>query len=198
METREIRSYRGTIVLAAALAGVGAYVAYANRPPTAERAAAHIASWLDGPRTAAKVMMDRYGPPTVLAPGLAVWKNRGPWKRIAVHGDSLDGYLEQTVGYGAPYSAPAALAGFGYGVRVDPDANELTAAGDAEPLNLLALNLAAEVADGRRTAGEARAFYAKTVRLAASGRSSPYLEGLLFTPYRAAQEDTRRRGIGYY
>ncbi|MCM2305342.1 MAG: hypothetical protein NDJ72_11605, partial [Elusimicrobia bacterium] len=119
------------------------------------------------------------------------------WKRIAVRRDEPDAYLEQTVSYRAPRAAAAALRGFGLGVRADLAGDELTAASRDESLNRLALNLAVEVADGRRGIGEAREFYAETVRFGASGRASPYLEGLLFRPYRPAAQDRRRRGIGY-
>lgn len=183
-------------VLAATLAG-GGYFAFQNRPPSARAVAARIAEWPDGPRTAAALMMERYGPPAALAAGTATWHERGPWKRIAVHRDSRDRYLEQTVDYRVPYMAVIPLFEFGHAVRADVANKELSVSSDSEPLNRLALNLADEIATGKRTAGDAASVYAATARLAAAGKSSPYTEGLLFPPKRTRPEDAWRRVIGY-
>ena len=176
---------------------VSGYVAYLNRTPSPRRVAAHVASWPAGPRRTVTMLTERYGPPNVLARGIATWSNRKPWKRIVVRGDASDAYLEQTVSYAAPREALASLREFGRGVRVNLEANELTAASSDESLNRLALNLAVQIAVGKRSVADARDFYAKTTRLSTAGKSSPYLTGLLFAPYRAAEVDRRRRGVGY-
>lgn len=194
METR--RKHLFFAVLAAVLAG-GAYVAFRDQTPTAARVAAHTETWLSGPRSTAALMTQRYGPASALAPGIATWRDRGPWKRIVVRGHAPEGWLEQTVSYGVPAAAVAPLEEFGHGVRADLARDELTASSGDESLNRLALNLAAEIADGRRGAKDARDFYARTARLAAGGKSSSYLSKLLFTPYRPPREDPRRRGVGY-
>lgn len=183
-------------ILAAALAG-GAYVAV-HRNPSPQRVKAHVAAWPERPRAAVTVLTERYGPPQTLAAGSATWRGRAPWKRITVNGDSSGRFLVHTVSYRVPLSAVAALHAFGHGVRVDRDADELSAAGDDEPRNRLALNLAVQLAAGERTPGEARKFYDDTLRLSASGKSSPYLTELLFAPFQPAREDRRRRGVGYY
>jgi hypothetical protein len=160
--------------------------------------AAHTGAWLGGPRAAVKLLTERYGPPDALAPGTATWRRRGVWKRITVHGDASEGFLEQAVSYRAARADIAPLNAFGHGVRLNAADDELAAASGDESLNRLALNLANEIAVGRRGPEEAREFYAKTLRLSAAGKSSPYLTGILFEPFRAAREDPRRRGIGYY
>lgn len=196
MEAQRNPLYFFATVLAAALAG-GAYFAYLKMAPSPQRVAGHIVTWLDSPKTTMKLMTESYGPPSALAPGTAIWRDRGPWKRIVVHGYAPEGYLEQTVGYSVPRSAVAALNEFGHGVRVDLADDELSAASGDESLNRLALNLAVQIAVGKRSAADAREFYAKTVRLAAAGKSSPYLAEILFAPYEAAPTDPRRRGVGY-
>lgn len=196
METRSMRFYFVAAVLAAALAG-GGYAAYRSRVPSSRRVASHISTWLDRPRSTMKLMTERYGPPDALAPGIATWRNRGPWKRIVVRGHAPNGCLEQTVSYGVPAAAVVPLLEFGHGVSLDLADDELTASSDDESLNRLALNLAVEIAGGRRDSREAREFYAKTARLSAAGKSSSYLSKILFAPYVPPREDRRRRGVGY-
>ncbi|MCR4295599.1 MAG: hypothetical protein NUW21_08695 [Elusimicrobia bacterium] len=183
-------------ILAATLAG-GGYFAYRNRAPSAERVAAHIEPWRAGPRASLKLMMERYGPPNALGEGTATWYARGPWKRITIHGDEPLSYLEQAVSYHVPAEAAQALAEFDHGLRFDREKEELSATSNAEALNHLALNLADELCAATRTAPEARDFYVRTARLAAAGKSSPYLEGLLFDPLSRLPELPWDREIAY-
>ncbi len=183
-------------ILALTLAG-GGYFAYRNRAPSPERVAAHVRPWLAGPRETLKLMMERYGPPNALGEGTATWYERGPWKRITIHGRERLSYLEQTVRYHVPAEATQALAEFDHGLRFDREKEELSATSNSEALNYLALNLADDLVSARREAPEAREFYAQTARLAAAGKSSPYLERLLFDPYPRLPEIPWDRGIAY-
>lgn len=183
-------------VLAVTLAA-GGYFAYRNRAPSAERVAAHIEPWLAGPRETLKLLMERYGAPDVLGAGTATWHERGPWKRITIHGGDHLSYLEQAVGYHVPAEAAQALAEFDHGLRFDREKEELSARSNSEALNLLALNLADELCAAKRTAPQAREFYVQTARLAAAGKSSDYLETLRFDPYRRIPEVPWDREIAY-
>lgn len=195
MQSRKKRLVLVAAVLAALLSG-GAYRAYRN--PSPRRVTAHTASWSAGPKLTARLMMERYGRPDALKPGSVTWRMRGPWKRIVVRDRAAGGHLEQTVGYSVPLSGLAPLLAFGRGVRPDPAADELTVSSDEEALNRLALNLAHEIAEGKRSPAEARTFYEKTARLAVAGKGSAYLTGLLFRPFVPARDDKRRRGFAYY
>ena len=196
MTSQKRELYFITAVLTATLAA-GGYFAYRNRAPSPERVAAHVEGWLGGPRAAVRLMQERYGPPHALAPGTATWHERGPWKRITVRGDEPLSYLEQTVGYHVPFEAVERLVEFDHGLRFDRVHSELTAASNDEALNFLALNLANEVSAGKRGPGDAGDFYVKTARLAAAGKSSPYLEKLMFDPYRPLPDLPWDREIGY-
>lgn len=195
METRRKRLVFFSLVLVALAAG-GVYRSLVH--PSPRRLAAHTAGWDNGPRTAARVMMERYGSPDRLVPGAVTWNARGPWKRIVVRDAATGRFLEQTVSYWVPLSAIAPLSEFGRGVRADFAADELTAASDDEALNRLALNTAHDIAAGRRDAKDAAAFYDRTVRLAASGKGSVYLTNLLFQPYAPERGSRHRRGVAYY
>lgn len=171
--------------LALAVLAGGAFIAYRYRAPNLERSLAHVSTFeKESPRLAAKALIERYGAPDALSPDTATWYERGPWKRITVHGDAPLSFLEQVVSYHVPAEAAAPLLELDHGLRFDLAREELSATSNSESLNFLALNLAHEVSSARRGAAEARELYARTARLAASGKSSPYLEKLQFEPYR--------------
>ncbi|MBI2384791.1 MAG: hypothetical protein HYV14_02135 [Elusimicrobia bacterium] len=193
-EKREL--YFVATILAVTLAA-GGYFAYRHRAPSQERVAAHTAAWLDGPRATAKVMIERYGSPNALGEGTVTWYERGPWKRITVRGGEHFDYLEQTVGYFIPGDAVPALREFGHGLTFDRFNDELTAVSNSEALNILALNMADEIASARRGAKEASELYVRTAKLAAAGKSSPKLDRLQFEPYRPTTETPWNREIGY-
>jgi len=185
-----------SVVLTALIAG-GATIGYRHYIQAPRRLEAHTRAWFERPRVMSQVLMDRYGPPSVLEPKAASWYSREPYKRITVHGDSPENYLEQAVGYQAEPEAVERVRAFGQGVRLDLISEELTVRSNSEPMNLLALNLANEVAKGGRSPEEAKSLYARTVKLAAAGKSSPYTEKLLFEPYRFLPQERMPDRFGY-
>ncbi|MDP3542672.1 MAG: hypothetical protein Q8T11_09435 [Elusimicrobiota bacterium] len=196
MEPRRTNLIFVAAILSATLAG-GGYFAYRNRAPSAQRVAEYSASWKPGPRATLTLVMDRYGPPDAVGTEKATWYERGPWKRITIHGREALDFLEQTVGYVVPAEAARALSDFDHGLRFDRDNDELSATSNAEALNHLALNLADELCAAKRTTPEANDLYLRTARLAAAGKSSPYTEGLLFKPYRRSLEPPRHYEFAY-
>ena len=68
-------------------------------------------------------------------------------------------------------------------VPADPARAELTSLAGSEEVNYLVLNIADEIVNGKRTVGDAKAFRARILRLLDSGKSSPYLLGLLFAAH---------------
>lgn len=141
-----------------------------------------VSGWPDQPKSAARLIIDRHGPPDWTGTDRLVWLRRDPWKRVTVSRYPAYSPLEQAVDYRVSKAMLPAVSSFNHGVRADPGLGELLARSDRESLNCLALNLAWEVAEGYRTLDSARDFYGRTASLAAAGKSSPYLEGLLFTP----------------
>lgn len=182
MEPKKQALYVASAVAAAAIAAGSC----APRPGTQSpaRIEAHLNTWYDSPRRAAETLIDRYGPPDEIAPALATWRERGLFKRIAVHGDSPDTYLEHTVGYRVPPAALEALNLFGHGVRFNAEDEELSARSNVDSLNFLALNLADEVVKGERSPEDADDFYLKAARLELSGKAAGYMQNLRFQPYR--------------
>ncbi|MDD5303445.1 MAG: hypothetical protein PHS14_10080 [Elusimicrobia bacterium] len=147
-----------------------------------------IKNWAPRSRTTARLMLEKYGKPAQFDRNTLVWFNNGEWKKTIVHrkiyrhdpaGKRQD-FLEQTVGYLVPADKLADLKRFNPMVEASLTAGELTFASDSESKNRLALNLAEEIVTGKRGVADARAFFLKTTRLAASGKSSSYLDKLQF------------------
>jgi hypothetical protein len=180
-------------VLAFALcAAVGAGCSSISlRTPESRRYFAQFVTdrWSNDSRLQAARLMDEHGPPDKIGHAELVWNDKGAWKRIRVwdatpYYDSSAGApnLEQTVSYPVLPERRAQLAALGGKLRVSRDGQELSARGASEAANLLTLNLADEIVAGRRSPKEASRFYDRTIELSVSGKSSPYLERLLFTP----------------
>ncbi len=132
-------------------------------------------------------MVEKYGPPDRVETLRLVWDRRGPWRRISVWderekfaGDGGLNNIEDTIAYPVPADKRGALAAFNLGLYVSPDGTELSARSSAEQRNFLMLNLADEIVKGLLSPKDARAAYARTLRLADAGKTSPSMERLLF------------------
>lgn len=183
----------GKWMLVALFAGVSAVLpALAVSAPAAESRSIGevLGGWPEKPRLVARVMIEKYGQPDEIAEGHLIWKDNGPWKRTIVHREEIKhdwpiahtDLLEQTVNYKVPAEKFSDLARFDGSVIAERTKGELSARCDKEEANFLALNLAQEVIEGRKSVKEARAFYEKTIQMMLAGKSSEYLEKLLFTP----------------
>ncbi len=184
------RSILGLTVAVCALVGA-ACSSITLRTPESRRyfAEAVTESWSDYSRLQAARLMEKYGPPDKVGHAELVWSGRAPWSSIRVwdvtpyYDSSLgDPNLEQAVYYPVIPGQRGALKALPGKVRASRDGTELSARGASEPANLLSINLAEEVLSGRRTPEEAADFHESTLDLSVSGKSSPYLERLLFTP----------------
>lgn len=153
-----------------------------------------IDDWSDTSKKAAKAMLDKYGQPDETTDSMWIWHDNGPWKRTIVYGEAVDhrfpmphkDVLEQFVDYDAPVDKFDELAAFDGSVIVERTKAEMSARCDKEAANFLAINLANDVATGKRSVEEARRFYADTIKGMMQGESSPYLQGFVFE---VAQED---------
>ena len=159
-----------------------------ERRVAAKSAAEVLPLWPAASRAIAAQLMDKYGAPDAVEEDGMVWRRRGDWLWIAVHRD-IDfskgyGCLQHAVRYETPIGRWRDLDTLAIGVQYEPIGEVLTAASDSEAANILALNLAVDVVEGRLSAGQARALHAKTLDLALSGKSSASMRKLLFKPAR--------------
>ena len=147
-----------------------------------------LANWPSSARRTAGLMLAKYGQPTRVADDELSWLHAGPWEKTVVYRDGRphganpvdQDHLKQTVGYRVPDDKIEPLLKFDPRVEADLRTNELAARSDNERINFLLLNLTDDIVTEKRGAEEAREFYVKTLQLSAAGKSSPYLEGLLF------------------
>jgi hypothetical protein len=183
--TRPIRAAAAALLLLAACAPRRPVIAEARRA-WAEKVNKGLTDWSNVSSTA---MVEKYGPPDRVETLRLVWEKRGPWKRIQVwdelellDDDRASSNIEDTISYPVPGKSRGALASFHRGLRVSPDGAELSARSSDEARNFLLLNLADDIVKGSLTPKEARDAYARTLRLADSGKTSPSMERLLFRP----------------
>ena len=136
----------------------------------------------------ARVLIAKYGEPDDFDDDSLVWHWNGPWQETIVYRKARPSFtdgrkadiLEQSIRYDVPQKKIAALERFDDRLEFDKASGELSARSGSESGNYLALNLADEIVGGKRTPSQARDFYRRTLKLAASGKSSPYLQGFLF------------------
>lgn len=136
----------------------------------------------------ARLMIAKYGQPSEATDHSLVWEGNGQWKRTVVYRvpplernlSRGGGRLEQTVAYRVPAYRLDDLGRFDKKIEADAKERRLTARSDDESENFLALNLADEVLQGRRTPQSAADFRRSATRLRDSGKSSPYFDRLLF------------------
>lgn len=174
--------------------------------PSATRASASavVASWPMKQRETVALMTAKYGEPTVVGDGMVAWYGKGPFVTVSVAREEVQhnfpmahvDYLTQTVKHRVPADKLDDLHEYDGSVWYHRTRGELSAQCDVEEMNWLALNLAHDVITGKRTAAEARAFYATTAMAFKQGdKSSPYVRGLIFQPEPNAADPDRPHGM---
>lgn len=151
---------------------------------------AYVATWPEPSRMAVMATMDRYGAPSGVTPSMIVWENSGPYKRTIAYREVVQhdfpmphpDVLETVINYRVPEGMADELAMYDGSVILERTKGEMSARCDLEPLNILALNLAHEVAMGQKTVEEARMAYGQQAMAFKRGETARYTERLLFTP----------------
>ena len=145
-----------------------------------------IENWPGRSRSTARALIAKYGEPSRFTDNDLVWIKNGPWRKTVVYRDAPRGFmhgkdiLEQSVGYTVPDGKIAAVKSFDGQLKFDKGNRELSSRAENENLNFLALNLADEIVNDKRSPDEARDFYRRTMKLTESGKSSAYTDGFLF------------------
>lgn len=155
-----------------------------------------IADWPKTPKMGAEMLIKKYGEPTGVMADRLVWKNNGMWQETIVYRDEIPhnfpkmhtDYLEQRLAMQVPVERYDDLAEYDGSVIVERTKGTIAARCDMEELNMLALNLAVDVIQGKKTAAEARAFYGMTVTQFVAGEKPAYTQKLMF--------DAKKMGMG--
>jgi hypothetical protein len=160
-----------------------------------------VSGWPEKSRMAAMDMMRKYGPPQEATPSMLMWMNNGPWKWTKVSRETIPhnfpmphpDLLEQAIDYQVPIDRYDDLARYDGSVMAERTKGQLSARCDKEGANFLAINLAHDVATGRRTVEQARSYYAAAMqRFMSSNQMDPYMQRLQFqTPASNARDPDR-------
>jgi hypothetical protein len=160
-----------------------------------------LATWPEEAREAAQLVVDRYGEPHEATDSELVWHRVGDWKRIvaqrtfwshafpAPHTDSVESFID----YRVPVERFTELGRYDGSVMVERTTGEVSARCHDEEANKLALNLMHDIVMGRKSADEARDYYAKEFLDARRKRPTPYMEKLRFEPASSSAADPDAR-----
>lgn len=148
----------------------------------------NLNTWPETAQEAAKAMIEKYGQPAESTPSMLVWYNTGPFKRTVVYKEEVQhdfpmphkDVLEQFVDHKVPADKHNDLANYDGSVMVDRTKGELSARCDKEGANILALNLAHDIMENKRSVEEAREFYANAIMEMMKGNKLPYMQSLQF------------------
>ncbi|HET6245181.1 MAG: hypothetical protein H0V01_06405 [Bacteroidetes bacterium] len=155
---------------------------------TKESVKNHVKSWKDTPKEAATAMVDKYGVPDEVTNYRLVWHNKGDFAMTMVTNEEIDhnfpmphkDCLLQSVNYEVPVEKFTDIAKYDGSVVTERTKGTMAARCDKEAANYLALNLANDVAQGKRSVEDARSFYAKTIVSLMKGEKSDYTQKLMF------------------
>lgn len=162
--------------------------AESGRQAEASDAESRIRDWPAKTRKAARTLIEKYGPPDSVEARRLVWDDEGRWRRVVVHRDPKkhafpmphEDFLEHAIDYRVPADRVADLRKFDRSLTVDRTRGTLSSRCDSEKANTLALNLAHEIATGKRDVESAKRFMGDTMKKTMAGKSSHYTEKLLF------------------
>lgn len=150
-----------------------------------------IASWKSAPKDAAQKMIKKYGEPAEVTSMRLVWHDNGPWKFTEVVNQEIDhdfpiphkDAMHQAVNYRVDPENAEKILEFDGSVILNRTAGLMGAICDKEPANFLAVNLAHEVATGKRSVEDARRQYAESIAMMMKqNKMDKYVSGLLFDP----------------
>jgi hypothetical protein len=168
----------------------------ATKPAEVERM---TQGWPKASRQAIKFMTDKYGAPAAVTADMAVWGKTGPWKRTVVFRNEVPhkfpmphtDVMQQWLDYKAPPSMYDELAQYDGSVVLERTAGEMSARCDKEGANFLAVNLAHEVATGKRSVEDARKKYGEQIMAMMAKRPAPYTERVMFNTSGATEDPDR-------
>lgn len=168
-------------------------------------ASSMIAGWPMVSQEAATAMMAKYGAPQEMTASMLVWHNNGPWAKTVVYRDPVEhrfpvahqDVLEQWIAHRAAPDKFDELAMYDGSVIVERTKGVMSARCDKEAMNFLALNLAHDIINSRKTVAEARAAYAREAMASMQGRGGPMTQGIQFTvaPGSTADPDVPAAGM---
>lgn len=149
-----------------------------------------IKNWPATSKMVAEEVIAKYGQPNTVSNEMLIWYNNGPWKRTVLSRDTVQhnfptphpDLLEQVINYKVSPEKFDDMAMYDGSVILERTKGEMSARCDKEGANLLALNLANDVATGAKTTEAARAYYTQAMKtFKTTGQMDPYMMEFKFT-----------------
>ncbi len=145
-------------------------------------------AWPKASQDAIAFMTSKYGAPAAMTSDMVIWGRTGPWKRTIVykveHPHAFPGphtdVMQQWIDYKVSPGMHDKLAMYDGSVVVERTTGEISARCDKEGANFLALNLADEIVNGKRSVEDARTMYGQQIMLMKAMKPAPYTAKLLF------------------
>jgi hypothetical protein len=178
-----------TLALAATLA-MGARTNGQSQPAAKADVERHLNNWKAKPRELAQKLVQKYGAPDEVTANRLIWHNKGPWKVTELVNEEIPhefpmphtDMLYQAIDYRIDPSKADEILTYDGSVVLERTKGEIAARCDKEEPNFLAINLAHEVATGKRSVEDARKFYADSMmRFMKDGKPNEYHQGFLFS-----------------
>lgn len=188
MHTRKIWSVFPAVALIVIGGPASAQDSGSHQHSDSAKAQQVIEDWPETSKKVAGKTIKQYGEPDGVTDHMLIWNNNDPWIRTIVHKEEIDhnfpiphkDVLEQFINFEVPADKFSDLAEYDGSVVAFRTNGELSARCDKEGANFLALNLAKDIIEGKRTVDEARAFYAQTIQKVKQGEQPEYVQGLQF------------------
>lgn len=201
MSSRQVRSAALAAVLIAFSMSAAVGAQRASSVPAAQSVEQTIAGWKAKPREVAQQMIKKYGAPQEVTANRLIWHNNGPWKFTELVNEEIPhtfpvphhDMLYQVIDYRVDPADADEVLTYDGSVVLERTKGELAARCDKEEANFLAINLAHEVAEGKRSVADARRFYADSMmQLMKTGKPNEYLQGFRFAVPKGDQGDRDR------
>jgi hypothetical protein len=160
----------------------------------------HVSSWPQESKDAADFMLNKYGTPTGVTENMVVWENVKPFKRSILYKEAVQhdfpmahkDVLEHFIDYKAPDAQKVAeIWKFDGSVILERTKGEMSARCDKEEANLLALNLANQIVEGKTSVEKARMEYARQIMAMKEGKPEQLTQKLVFTPAASSGDKDR-------
>lgn len=153
-----------------------------------EQLAKWTPAWPVSSQQIAKAMIEKYGGPNEWTPNTLIWNAITPFKRIVVHREEVahnfpmphKDIVEHVVNYRIPSKRVGELSKFDGSISFNRTLGELSVRSSDEAMNILALNLASDILEGRKSARNARLEYSQRMIDFAKGNRSAQMENLQF------------------
>lgn len=147
-----------------------------------------LSAWPKVSKEAATTTINKYGLPNEASPSRLIWHHNGPWLRTVIYAEEVPhefpmphhDVLEQYIPYRVPVEKFGDLAAFDGSVLIDRTKGEMSARCEGEEANFLALNLANEIVQGKKSVDAAREAYGEAMKQRHAGTPPEIMQRLMF------------------